>query len=136
VTDGLVVFDFYPEPAPAGCPTRNDLTALQQLENWLVWKREWAEHSISCTVYVEPHEWDPVGAWVYRHFAEVSSITFLPKDGGTYRLTPNEELDERAYRERRAAFPRIDWARLPRYEQEDQTTAAREYACVADACAL
>jgi ribonucleoside-triphosphate reductase len=136
LNEGLVVFDFYPEPAPAGCPTRDDLTALEQLENWLVWKREWAEHSISCTVYVAAREWGQVGRWVYRHFEEISSIAFLPKDGGNYRLMPNEELDEPDYRARRAAFPRIDWTALSRYERKDMTRSAREYACVADRCAF
>ncbi len=136
VNDGLVVFDFYPDPAPLGCPTRNDLTALEQLQNWLVWKRHWAEHSISCTIYVEPHEWPEVGRWVHTHFEEVSSITFLPKDGGRYQLMPNEELDEAAYHLRRAAKPRQDRNAQSRYEQEDRTIAAREYACIADHCSF
>jgi ribonucleoside-diphosphate reductase alpha chain len=136
LNDRLVVFDFLPEPSPEGTPTRNDLSALEQLENWLEWKRNWAEHSISCTIYVEPHEWHEVGRWVYRHFEEVSSITFLPKDGGNYQLMPNEEIDEATYRARKAAFPTIDWSKLSRYEHDDRTIGAREYACVSGACSL
>ena len=135
-TEGLVAFEFYPEPAPAGTPTRDDLTAIEQLENWLEWNREWVEHSVSCTVYVEPREWLEVGSWIYRHFDEISSITFLPKDGGTYELLPNEELDQKTYWERREAFPQIDWTRLTKYETHDMTSTAQQYACVSGACEL
>lgn len=134
LNESLVVLDFLPDPAPEGTPCRNDLTALQQLEYWLETKENWAEHSISCTIYVEPQEWLEVGHWVYAHFDQVNSISFLPKDGGTYRLMPNEEVDEATYNRLKESFPKIDWTKLARYEQDDHTTASQEYACVGGSC--
>lgn len=136
MNEDLAVLDFYPDPAPHGTPTRNDLTALDQLANWLQWKRRWAEHSVSCTIYVEPDEWLAVGRWVHRHFEDISSLTFLPKDGGSYQLMPNEDVDEKTYWARRRAFSRIDWTRLPLYETDDTTESARHFACVGGACEL
>lgn len=130
----LTVLDMLPEPAPPGSLCRNDLTALQQLEYWLETKENWAEHSISCTIYVEPHEWLDVGQWVYKNFDKVNSIAFLPKDGGTYQLMPNEEVTEEEYLKLKANFPKIDWSKLSRYEQEDYTNAAQEVACTAQGC--
>jgi len=71
--DSVVVFSF-PMKAPEGCITRNDLTAINQLETWLMYQRYWCEHKPSCTVSVREHEWLDVGAWVYKHFDEISGL--------------------------------------------------------------
>lgn len=132
--ESLVVFDFLPNPAPDGTPVRDDLTALQQLEYWLETKENWAEHSVSCTIYVSPDEWLDVGYWVYKNFDKINSLSFLPKDGGTYRLMPNEEVDEKTYWTLRENFPKIDWSKLSRFESDDFTTTAQELACTGPGC--
>lgn len=130
----ILVFDFLPDPAPEGTPTRNDMTAVEQFHNWLAWKRHWTEHNPSCTIYVGPDEWLELGAEVYEHFDQVGGLSFLPRDSGTYRLAPNEELTEAEYEKRRAAFPDIQWAKLLRYETFDQTTSSSELACTGQGC--
>ena len=129
----LVCFEF-PRKAPEGALTRHDQTAVEQLENWLTWKRHWAEHSVSATVYVDPHEWLETGAWVHKHFDEVSGVSFLPRDNGTYTGTPYEEIGEEEYRKRMAELPKIDWSKLIRYETEDNTVSSQSLACVAGGC--
>ena len=131
----LLVFDF-PVEAPEGAITRNEMTAIDMLENWLTWKKNWAEHSVSITVYVEPHEWLAVGNWVYEHWDDVSGLAFLPKSNANYELAPYEEIDEVTYDALLAEFPKINWAKLRRYESEDMTTSAQEPACVGGACEL
>jgi ribonucleotide reductase class II len=131
----LVCFEF-PRKAPEGALTRHDQTAVEQLDNWLSWKRHWAEHSVSATVYVDPHEWLETGAWVHRHFDEISGVSFLPRDNGTYTGTPYEEITEEEYTKRMAELPKIDWSKLIRYETEDNTTGSQEFACVAGGCNL
>ena len=130
---GLVAFA-WPKKNPDGCVLRDDVTALQQLENWLAWKRHWAEHSVSVTIYVKEHEWFQVGAWVYEHFDEISGISFLPWDNGTYRTAPNEAITEQQYEAMVADFPVIDWAKLVRYEDEDMTSSSMTFACVGGVC--
>lgn len=136
MNDTLLVFDFLPEPAPEGTPTRNDMTAVEQFRNWLVWKTCWTEHNPSCTIYVSADEWLELGNEVYKNFDKVGGISFLPRDSGNYRLAPNEELTEDEYVTRRAAFPDINWARLGLFESEDMTTSSSELACVGGACEL
>lgn len=136
MNDTLLVFDFLPDPAPAGTPTRNDLTAVQQFKNWLDWKVHWTEHNPSCTIYVGPDEWMAIGHEVYANFDQIGGLSFLPRDSGTYQLAPNEELSEEEYTRRRKAFPDIRWERLGDFETEDETTSAQELACVGGACEL
>ena len=129
----LAVFGF-PKCAPAGTTTRNDHNAIQQLENWMEWKENYTEHNVSCTIYVDDHEWLDVGAWVYRNFSKINGISFLPKDNGIYSYAPNEELTELQYVEMVKNFPTINWAKLTRYEDEDQTAASATMACVGGSC--
>lgn len=132
---GLLVFGF-PKAAPAGSTKRRDLTAVQQLENWLEWKQNWAEHSVSATIYVDEHEWLEAGAWVYRHFDHITGLSFLPRDNGRYTYAPNEEITAEQYDEMVARFPKLRWEKLTHYETEDMTTAATTPACVGGACEL
>jgi ribonucleoside-diphosphate reductase alpha chain len=62
----------FPIKAPEGALTRDDVSALSQLELCLAYQRHWCEHKPSITVTVREEEWMDVGAWVYRHFDEVS----------------------------------------------------------------
>ena len=55
---------------------RNDMSAIQQLEHYLMFKREWCEHNPSITVYVRDHEWLSVGSWVYNNFDDVGGVSF------------------------------------------------------------
>jgi len=132
----LVAFEWPCKPAGEGAPTRKDLSAVDQLENWLAWKRNFAEHSVSCTVYIDPHEWFAAGQWVYEHFDEISGISFLPRDNGKYTGTPYEDLTKEEYEKRLEEFPEINWAKLMRYETEDGTESGRTFACGANGCEL
>lgn len=132
--ESLLVFDFLPDPAPEGTPTRNDMTAVEQFRNWLEWKENYTEHNPSCTIYVGPDEWLELGAEVHKEFDRVGGLSFLPKDSGNYMLTPNEELTEEDYLARKAAFPTIDWSKLSRYEVEDSTDVRAEPACAGGSC--
>ncbi len=43
-----------------------------QLDNWLVYQRHWCEHKPSVTISVKDEDWVEVGAWVWKHFDEIS----------------------------------------------------------------
>ena len=131
----LVAFEF-PCASPKGAVIKTQQTAIDQLDNWLAWKRDWAEHSVSATVYMEQDEWLDAGHWVYKNFDEISGISFLPRDNGTYTGTPYEEIDEVEYKRRVETFPQVDWAKLSRYEKTDHTESAQTYACTSGSCEL
>jgi len=129
----LICFEF-PCAAPAGAVTKDDQTVIDQLDNWLCWKKNWAEHSVSATIYVEPEEWLTAGHWVYENFDAISGLSFLPRDNGTYTGTPYEEITEAEYNSRVETFPKVDWAKLSRYEKTDHTESAQTYACTSGGC--
>jgi ribonucleoside-triphosphate reductase (thioredoxin) len=130
------VFSF-PVKAPKNAITRDKLTAIQQLEIWLVYQRHWCEHKPSITVSVKEDEWMEVGAWVYKNFDEVSGISFLPYSDHTYVQAPYQEVDENAYNELVAKMPAsINWEALSLYELEDSTTGSQALACVSGECEI
>lgn len=136
--DTTTVFSF-PQKAPKGAVTRKDLTAIEQLETWLVYQRHWCEHKPSVTIQVKDNEWMEVGAFVYKHFDEMSGVSFLPYDSGTYQQAPYQEVDESGYSEVMAYMPdenSIDWSKLSEYEREDNTAGMQTMACSGDVCEI
>jgi ribonucleoside-diphosphate reductase alpha chain len=130
------VFSF-PVKAPSHAITRDKLTALQQLEIWLTYQRHWCEHKPSITVSVKEDEWMEVGAWVYKHFDEVSGISFLPYYEHTYVQAPYQEVTKDQYQELLDKMPKnIDWNALSLYELEDTTTGTQALACVSGECEI
>jgi len=133
--DHTMVFSF---PMKAeGSITRNDLTAIEHLELWLTYQRHWAEHKPSITITVREHEWMEVGAWVYKHFDEISGISFLPHSDHSYRQAPYQDCTKIVYTALAAEMPKdIDWTMLSNYEKEDKTVGSQTYACSGDKCEL
>ena len=134
--DSTTVFSF-PQKSPEGAVTRNDMTAIEQLELWLTYQRHWCEHKPSITVTVRDHEWLEVGAWVYKYFDEVSGVSFLPHSDHTYQQAPYQEASAREYEAALTLMPDlIDWAKLQEYEKEDTTKSSQTFACVSGVCEI
>ena len=126
------VFSF-PVKAPDGAIVRNDLTAIEHLNIWLVYQRAWCEHKPSITVSVKEDEWMEVGAWVYKHFDEVSGISFLPHSDHSYKQAPYQEVTKEEYDALVAKMPKeIRWEDLSFYETEDGTSTNATLACSSD----
>ncbi|NBR26531.1 MAG: ribonucleoside-triphosphate reductase, partial [Micrococcales bacterium] len=126
------VFSF-PIKAPKNAVMRDDLSAVEHLDIWLVYQREWCEHKPSITVSVKENEWMAVGAWVWEHFDEVSGISFLPHSEHSYRQAPYQEIDKEKYENFVNNFPKqIRWADLVFYETEDGTSGSQTLACSSD----
>jgi ribonucleoside-diphosphate reductase alpha chain len=131
-----MVFSF-PMKSPDHCVTRNDMTAIEQLELWLTYQQYWCEHKPSITVTVRDEEWMEVGAWVYAHFDEISGISFLPHSDHTYRQAPYEDCTKEQYEALLAKLPAdVDWSELSNYEKEDNTTGTQTFSCTAGACEI
>jgi ribonucleoside-triphosphate reductase (thioredoxin) len=132
--DTTTVFSF-PQKSPAGAVTRNDMTAIEQLEMWLTYQRSWCEHKPSVTISVRDAEWMAVGAFVYEHFDEMSGVSFLPHSDHTYQQAPYQDCTKEEYEVLLSSMPeKIDWSKLSDYEQEDNTVAMQTMACTGDVC--
>lgn len=131
------VFSF-PIKAPKNAVVGNGRSAIEQLEHWLLYRKHWATHTVSITVYVREHEWLEVGAWVYKNFDAITGVSFLPysdgKDdnGHSYPQAPYEELTEEQYEAAVSAAPKtIDWDMV---EESDMVEGIQTLACVAGVC--
>lgn len=127
------VFDF-PLKSPETSVLQEDVSALDQLEYWLMLKKYWTSGNPSCTIYVKDDEWPEVAAWVYKHFDYIAGITFLPRSDSVYEKMPFEEISELEYKEKVKEFPEVDFSKLSEYENSDRTEGAKEYACTAGQC--
>jgi len=132
--DTTTVFSF-PIKAPKGSVVTSDQTAIEQLEMWLIYQRNWCEHKPSVTINVKKNEWFEVGAFVYDYFDEMSGVSFLPYEEHTYQQAPYQDCTNEKYKELLKQMPKkIDWSRLGEYEQEDNTVAMQTMACSGDVC--
>ena len=126
------VFSF-PQRAPDGI-LREDVTPISHLELWLTYQRFWCEHKPSVTISVSEKDWPSVGAWTWDHFDEISGVSYLPYDGGTYRQAPYEECTEEEYNALKASIPVVDWSQLK--EETDNVEGAQMLACSAGVCEI
>jgi ribonucleoside-triphosphate reductase len=131
--DSTCVFSF-PMKSPDEAVVAADLSAIQQLELYLIYQKHWAEHNVSNTVYVREYEWLDVGAWVYKHFDEICGVSFLPYSDHIYKQAPYQPITEEVYNKLVAEFPDINWDQFVEYD--DNTKGSQELSCVAGNCEL
>ena len=132
--DHTMVFSF-PIKSPENATCRSDMTALEQLEMWLTYQNYWCEHKPSVTITVKEDEWMDVGAWVWKHFDQVSGISFLPHSDHSYRQAPYQDCDEETYINLLSEMPvGVDWSELASYEETDNTSGTQTFACSGDSC--
>jgi ribonucleoside-diphosphate reductase alpha chain len=134
--NSVKVFSF-PMKAPKGAVTRNERTAIEQLELWLMYQRYYCEHKPSVTISVKENEWMEVGAWVYKHFDEVSGVSFLPYSDHSYQQAPYEECDKKTHNALAKTMPKeVNWGLISEYELTDQTVSTKTLACTGSVCEL
>lgn len=132
--DSTTVF-YFPVKSPDSATVRSAVTPTKHLDLWNIYNKHWAEHQVSVTVSVAESEWVDTAAWVYRNFDDLSGVSFLPYDGGTYQQAPYQECSSEQYEELLAKMPAaINWDDLSKYEDTDNTVGVQQLACVSGAC--
>lgn len=124
----------FPVKAPASAKTKNDFSAIDQLEYWKIVKENYTEHNPSVTVLVGPDEWIESANWLYKNWEILGGLSFLPRQDHVYQLAPFEEITEERYNDLISKMPAIDFSHIMIYEKEDQTQGAKELACVGGVC--
>ena len=132
--ESTTVFSF-PMRVEKGAVLREDLNAIKHLKLWLLYQRHYCEHKPSVTISVNENEWPEVGAWVWNNFDEITGVSFLPMDGGTYRQAPYESMNEFEYHDMVSKMPLgIDWDKL--VEGTDNVEGSQTLACTAGGCEI
>jgi ribonucleotide reductase class II len=128
-----VVFNF-PMAAPKQATLKSEVSAIDQLEHYKIFRSAWCDHNPSITVSIRDHEWLEVGAWVYKNFNSVGGVSFLPYADHIYKQAPFEEIDEETYETLRKEMPKdVDWDILTEPSGE-MVTGTRDLACSAGYC--
>lgn len=134
-TASTMVLEF-PMKAPEGAVVSKDVTALEMLEEWKRLKLNFTEHNPSVTIYVGDDEWIKILNFVNENWDIIGGLSFLPRNDHVYQLAPYEEITKEEYEERYKALGKIDFAKLVLYENQDETSGAKELACVGGACEI
>jgi ribonucleoside-triphosphate reductase len=130
---------YFPVKSPEGAVTRDEVTAIEHLDLWLMYKKYWTEHNPSVTISVKESEWIEVANWVYDHWEDVGGLAFLPYSDHSYKQAPYQEVDASGFQQFLLEFPqptRIEWEDLALFEHEDSTTGSSTLACSAGNCEL
>lgn len=128
-----------PQKAPDGALIIENDTLKDQLDYWKQIKLNYTEHNPSCTIYYKPEELDYLIQWIYDNQDIIGGLTFFPNvdmSNIKFDYLPFQKISEEEYNERIKEMPSIDWELLWIFEQEDYTTASKEFACAGDSCAL
>lgn len=130
------VFSF-PIKAPAHAVTVAEVSALRQLDHWLHVKQAWATHTVSCSIYVKPDEWDAVEAWVFKHFDQITGLSFFPYFENNFKQAPFQQITLDEYNALiQNGTTSIDWSLLKHFESQDSTATGQEFTCIGGACTL
>lgn len=130
----MTVFSF-PMKVPEGAITRNDRTAIEQLELYKVYAENWCEHNPSVSIYVKEEEWLSVLAWVSENWNVCNGLSFFPADDHVYKQPPYREITENEYNELMHFMPKnVDFTTM--VEAEDTGTGYQELACKAGVCEI
>lgn len=134
--DATDVFSF-PVQARGDPVIRTDITAIQQLDHYLMFKRYWCEHNPSITVYVKDDEWLAVGDWLYKNFDDVGGVSFLPHSDHVYAQAPYQDCTMEEFVATCDKMPQLaDWSELGEFEDEDNTVGSQELACLSGVCEI
>jgi len=126
----------FPVKAPEGAVFKDEVSALDLMKEWKRLKEHFVEHNPSATIYVGPDEWLAVGNFVYENWDSIGGLSFLPRSEHVYQLAPYEAISKEEYERRSKVIGKIDFSKLSQYEASDNTTGAKEFACVSGVCEI
>jgi ribonucleoside-diphosphate reductase alpha chain/ribonucleoside-triphosphate reductase len=121
--------------APEG-RTKYYVSAIEQLENYLMFMEYYVDHNCSITIHVRPNEWREVEEWLWNHWDEVVAVTFLALDGGFYDQMPYETIEEGTYLRNTLFMKPFDASLISKYENEKHTIEVGDEECENGACPI
>lgn len=105
-TATTIVIDF-PVKSPATV-TKADVSAVEQLEEYLLFQKHYTDMNTSNTITVKPDEWEEVEDFVYNHWDDMLGVTFLELNSTYYPLLPYEECTKEEYEELKSKMKEFD----------------------------
>jgi len=125
----------FPCSAPAG-KTKKDVSAIQQLENYRAFQKEYADHNTSITVHVRNEEWEEVEEWLWNNWDDVVAVSFVSLDDSFYAQMPYEEISKQEYERRVKSMVHFIPSLISKYEKDDITTDPGDESCESGICPI
>lgn len=122
---------------PVHSPTKKtkfDTSAVEQLNTYLSFQRNYTAHNTSNTVTVQDHEWEEVANWLWNNWDETIAVSFLPLTNHVYPLAPYQEISKAEYEEMVKTYKPFDKNLLSAYEQQETLLDIGDEACETGAC--
>lgn len=123
----------FPVKAPEG-QVKADIDAIDQLETYKMFMKNYVDHNASITVHVKDDEWDDVEEWLWENWDDVVGISFLSYNDNFYDLMPYEEITEEEYQKRVEEMERFNPSLVSKYETEYLEREVEDAACDTGAC--
>lgn len=125
----------FPQKSPVQ-RTKYEVSALEQLESYKRFMRNYVDHNASITVTVKKDEWDEVENWLFENWDEVVAVSFLALDDNFYPLLPYESISEEEYERRVSEMKPFIPSLLTEYEKEQFEANILEAGCDGGACPI
>ena len=125
----------FPQKAPV-TRTKYEVSAIEQLETYKRFMKNYVDHNASITVTVREHEWDEVEDWLYENWDDVVAVSFLALDDNFYPLLPYESITEEEYHKRVSAMRPFIPSLLSEFEQNEFETRDFEEGCENGVCPI
>tara|TARA_R110002110_G_scaffold9494_8_gene46626 strand:- start:1044 stop:2948 length:1905 start_codon:yes stop_codon:yes gene_type:complete len=134
--DVTTIFSF-PIASPEASLTYDNYDPIKHLELWLTYQKHWCEHKPSVTVNYKDSNFMGIGQWIWKNWAWVSGISFLPQTEHIYEQAPFEAITKDEFDKMVDQMPHtIQWTGLRNYEQEDTTVSSHSLACSGGSCEI
>lgn len=118
----------FPVKAPDG-RTKYDITAIEQLENYIMFMENYVDHNCSITVHVREDEWEDVEEFVWNNWNKIVAVSFIPLNDAFYELMPYESISEEEYKKRKLEMKPFIPSLISKYETKEE-----EYELENDGC--
>lgn len=125
----------FPVKAPEG-KTKNDVSAIEQLENYKLFMKHYVDHNASITVHVRDDEWEAVEEWMWQHWDEVVAVSFLSLSESFYQLMPYESITKEEYERRQAEMKPFIASLVNRYENPNMRFDPTDSSCENGVCPI
>ena len=124
----------FPVKAPNG-KTKNDISAIEQLEFYKITMENYTDQNSSITVHVRDNEWEDVKVWLFNNWDCIVGVSLIQLDNSYYQLLPYESITEEEYNNRMINVKKIKIEHLAKFEKTYEEMEF-EAECASGACPI
>ena len=125
----------FPCSAPAG-KTKHDVSAIEQLETYRAFQKEYTDHNTSITVHVKNGEWEEVEDWLWNNWDDVVAVSFVSLDDSFYAQMPYESINKKEYEKRVKEMIHFIPSLISKYEKDEIVIDPGDESCANGVCPI